>query len=130
MNEIYPPKMSVLLSKCTKPISRYELTLVESWLLSYFDFDLSFSEISYSYLANILAPENEDKLEECERLLRLAITELKIMKLGEENLALGIIYLVKPSLVREWKNQNMYKIKSVAKEIYSKYIDCKNFSKS
>ena len=73
MNEIYPPKMSVLLSKCTKPISRYELTLVESWLLSYFDFDLAFSEISYSYLANILAPENEDKLEECERLLTVVM---------------------------------------------------------
>ena len=122
--------MSVLLSRCTKPISKYELTLVESWILSYFDFNMAFSEISYSYLVSILGPENEDKLEECERLLELAISEFKIMKLGEENLALGIIYLVKPSLIREWKNQNMYKIKSVAKEIYSKYIDRKNYTQS
>lgn len=92
--------MSSLLSRCSKPISKHELTLVEGWILQYFNFDMSFSEISYSYLANILGTLNQDKLDDCEKLLGLAATELEVMKLGEENVALGIIYLIKPSLVR------------------------------
>ena len=75
--------MSSLLSRCSKPISKHELTLAESWILAYFNFDMSFSEITYSYLAKILSSLHEEKLEDCEKLLGLAVTELEIMKLGE-----------------------------------------------
>lgn len=33
MNEIYPPKMSSLLNRCGKSVSKHQLTLVESWIL-------------------------------------------------------------------------------------------------
>ena len=68
--------MSSLLNRCSNPVSKHELTLIESWILSYFNFDMSFSEISFSYLAKILGPLNEDKMEDSEKLLGLAATEL------------------------------------------------------
>lgn len=54
MNEIYPPKMSALIHKCTKMFTKDDMTAIEGWILSLFNFDMSFSEISYSYLAQIL----------------------------------------------------------------------------
>lgn len=54
MNEIYPPKMSTLIQKCSKPITKEELTIMEGWILSAFNFDMSFPDISYSYLAQYL----------------------------------------------------------------------------
>jgi len=33
--------------------------------------------------------------------LGLAVTEKSIMKAGEEIVALGVVYLIKPSIVRE-----------------------------
>ena len=74
MNEIYPPKMSSLLNRCSNPVSKHELTMIESWILSYFNFDMSFSEISFSYLAKILGPMNQDKMQDSEKLLGLAVT--------------------------------------------------------
>ena len=43
MNEIYPPKMSSLINRCTHRFSKEDMTLTESWILSYFNFDMSFS---------------------------------------------------------------------------------------
>ena len=57
MNEIYPPKISSLISKCSKPLSKDELISTEAWILTNFDFDMSFPEITYSTLAQILSKE-------------------------------------------------------------------------
>lgn len=100
MNQIYPPKMSSLINRCTHRFSKEEMAQSESFVLSYFNFDMSFSEISLSYLYLILSPSSEEKLEDAQKLLGLAITEREIMKMGQEVIALGIIYLIKPSLVR------------------------------
>lgn len=44
------------------------------------------------------------------------------MKAGEDLIALGIVYLIKPSLVREWNSENLQKIKTIASKIYNLYI--------
>lgn len=44
------------------------------------------------------------------------------MKAGEDMIALGIVYLIKPSLVREWNSENLQKIKTIASKIYNLYI--------
>lgn len=62
MNEIYPPKMSALISKCSQRFSKEEMTHTEGLILSFFNYDMSFSEISLSHLCQILGPANEDKL--------------------------------------------------------------------
>ena len=54
--------------------TKEDMIAAEGWILSFFSFDMSFSEISYSYLAQFLGPESEDKMEDCEKLLGLAIT--------------------------------------------------------
>jgi hypothetical protein len=36
--------------------------------------------------------------------------------------ALAIVYLIKPSLVREWSSENLQKIKTIASKIYNLYI--------
>jgi hypothetical protein len=51
------------------------------------------------------------------------------MKSGEEIIALGILYLIKPSLVSDWNDQYINKIKSVASKIYEQYILNKNAMK-
>ena len=79
MNEIYPPKMCTLISRCSSPFNKEELSFIEGWVLSSFNFDMSFTEITYSYLANILS-SNMDKLDDSEKLLGLAVTEWDIMK--------------------------------------------------
>lgn len=54
MNEIYPPKMSVLIHRCSKIFTKEDMIAVQGWILSFFNFDMSFSEITYSYLAQFL----------------------------------------------------------------------------
>ena len=44
------------------------------------------------------------------------------MKLGEEVIALGIVYLIKPSLVREYGCENLQKVKTAASKVYNLYI--------
>lgn len=44
------------------------------------------------------------------------------MKAGEDIVALGIVYLIKPSVVREWSCENLQKIKTIASKIYNLYI--------
>ena len=122
MNEIYPPKMSALISKCSRPVSKEDITSAEAWILAFFDFDMSFPEITYSTLAQTLGKESEDKLEDCEKLLGLAVTEKTIMRFGEEIVALGVVYLIKPLLVREIAADNIHKIKIVASKVYNLYI--------
>ena len=58
MNEIYPPKMTVLIQRCTKMFTKEDMIAVEGWILSFFNFDMSFSEITYSYLAQFLGQDN------------------------------------------------------------------------
>lgn len=48
------------------------------------------------------------------------------MKLGEDVVALGIIYLIKPSLVREFGCENLLKVKTAASKIYNLYISNKS----
>ena len=52
------------------------------------------------------------------------------MRLGEETVALGIVYLIRPSLVREWRSPNMHKVKSAASKIYGLYIGNKGATKN
>ena len=47
------------------------------------------------------------------------------MKQGEETIALGIIYLIKPSLVREHGCENLQRVKTVASKLYNLYISNK-----
>lgn len=54
MNEIYPPKMSSLLSKCSRTITKQQLNEIEGQILEIFEFNMCFTEISYSYLAKLL----------------------------------------------------------------------------
>lgn len=122
MNEIYPPKMSALINKCSKTFTKDDMTATEGWILAAFNFDMSFTEISYSYLAQYLGKDNEDKMEDSEKLLGLAVSEREIMKAGEDIVALGIVYLIKPSVVREWSCENLQKIKTIASKIYNLYI--------
>lgn len=82
MNEIYPPKMSALINKCSKIFTKDDMTATEGWILAAFNFDMSFTEISYSYLAQYLGKENEDKMEDSEKLLGLAVSEREIIKAG------------------------------------------------
>lgn len=58
MNEIYPPKMTSLIQKCTRTFTKEDMTATEGWILSVFNFDMSFTEISFSYLAHYLGQEN------------------------------------------------------------------------
>lgn len=44
------------------------------------------------------------------------------MKSGEDIVALGIVYLIKPSLVRDWSGENLHKVKTIASKIYNLYI--------
>lgn len=54
MNEIYPPKMSSLIKLCSKSFTKEEMIAVEGWILSVFNFDMTFPEITYSVLAQTL----------------------------------------------------------------------------
>jgi hypothetical protein len=47
---------------------------LEGWILSVFNFDMSFEEITYSKLCQMLGEECIDKLEDSEKLLGLAVT--------------------------------------------------------
>jgi hypothetical protein len=47
--------MTYLIQKCTKPFTKEEMTATEGWILSLFSFDMSFTEISFSYLAHYLS---------------------------------------------------------------------------
>ena len=64
MNEIYPPKMSSLISKCSYKFTKEEMTHMENVILSFFNYDMSFSEISLSFLTQILGQSSQDKLED------------------------------------------------------------------
>lgn len=61
-------------------------------------------------------------MEDSEKLLGLAVTEKDIMKAGEQMVALAIVYLIKPSLVREWSCENLQKVKATASKIYNLYV--------
>ena len=118
MNEIYPPKFSNLIKNCLKPVTKEDIVQTEAEILSFFNFEISFSEITYSYIAKKL--NSTEKLHDCEKLLALAVTELEIMKWGEELVALGVIYLIKPSLLEDRENQSKAKI--IGRKIYHLYI--------
>jgi hypothetical protein len=47
--------MTSLIQRCTKPFNKEEMSATEGWILSLFSFDMSFTEISFSYLAQYLA---------------------------------------------------------------------------
>jgi hypothetical protein len=64
MNEIYPPKMCELISKCSKALTKDEMISIEGWILSIFNYDMSFEEITYSKICKLLGDENIDKLED------------------------------------------------------------------
>ena len=46
--------MSALIQKCTKTFTKDDMTSIEGWILSIFNFDMSFPEITYSTLAQVL----------------------------------------------------------------------------
>ena len=37
-------------------------------------------------------------------------------------ISLGIVYLIKPSLISDWNNQYIQKIRTVASKIYEQYV--------
>lgn len=61
MNEIYPPKMSSLIGRCNTRFSKEDMAQTENLILSFFGYDMSFTDISLSYLAQILGKASEDK---------------------------------------------------------------------
>ena len=64
MNEIYPPKMSSLINRCSYKFTKEEMIHTENVVLSFFNFDMSFSEISLSYLTQVLDQCSQDKLDD------------------------------------------------------------------
>jgi hypothetical protein len=122
MNEIYPPKMSTLIQKCSKTISKEDLTAAEGWILEMFNYDMTFPEITFATISKVLGEDNLAKLEDSEKLLGLAVTERDIMKAGEELVALAVVYLIKPALVKEWAGENYPKIKPVGTKIYKLFM--------
>jgi len=56
--------MSSLIQKCTKTFTKEDMIAVEGWILTVFNFDMSFPEITYSTLAQVLGHENQDKMED------------------------------------------------------------------
>jgi len=44
------------------------------------------------------------------------------MKAGEETVALGIAYLIKPALVRDYGYDKLQKIKTITSKVYNLYI--------
>ena len=81
MNEIYPPKISSLISRCQRPISKEEIICTEGFIIDILNYDVGFNETAYHYISRLLV-EDREKLEESEKLLSVIISEREISKLG------------------------------------------------
>ena len=66
-----------------------------------------------------------EKLDECEKLLRMVSSFREIYQFGEEILAYAIIYLIIPDFVRKMKLRENQKIKTLAIKIYNLYTETK-----
>jgi hypothetical protein len=111
MNEIYPARMAELSGYCSRGFSAKEMTMLEGWVLAVFGFDLSFPEIAYTILAQLLAP---GELARGELLLGLAVAERKIMAEGEETVAMAVTSLIKPEIMKHCQNGQKVKATAVA----------------
>jgi hypothetical protein len=69
--------------------------------------------------------DDKEKLDESEKLLSLVVNNKEATRSGEEMLALAIIYLIKPSQLREFSGASIQKIKMLAGKIYNMYISAK-----
>ena len=53
--------MSSLIGRCNTRFSKEDMAQTENLILSFFGYDMSFTDISLSYLAQILGKASEDK---------------------------------------------------------------------
>ncbi len=65
MNEIYPPKITALLSRCKDSVSKEEIIAIEARIVAAFDYDIAFPTTTYTLISSILGQLNKDKMEEC-----------------------------------------------------------------
>jgi hypothetical protein len=125
MNEIYPPKITALLSRCKNTVTKEEIIAIEARIVSAFDYDIAFPNTTYTLIANLLGQLHRDKMEECEKLLRMVAGNREVYLFGEQVLAYAVIYLIMPQFVRDLQLQEAPKVKSVAMKVYSLYQQSK-----
>jgi hypothetical protein len=101
MNEIYPPKISSMIARCRRPPSREEVIVLEARIVAAFDYEVAIPSTAYTRTAQILGDCHAEKLEECEKLLRMVAGSQEVYQFGEDVLAYAVVYLIVPQLVRE-----------------------------
>jgi hypothetical protein len=125
MNEIYPPKITALLSRCKPTVSKEEIIGIEARIVSAFDYDIAFPSTTYTLICALLSGIYQDKMEECEKLLRMVAGNREVYHYGEQVLAYAVIYLIMPQFIRNMKLPEAPKVKTVALKIYSLYQQSK-----
>jgi len=63
MNEIYPPKITTMISKCKGFITKDEIIVMEAYILNVFDFDISIDSTPYTHIVNVLGTIYKDRLD-------------------------------------------------------------------
>ena len=101
----------------------------EAIIIESLDYDIAFTETVYHHLARIVKDDRE-KLEESEKLLSLVMGVKEVQKSGNELFALAIVYLIKPSQLREFPNPTLQRIKVLAGKVYNIYITVKTAIKN
>jgi len=62
MNEIYPPKITSMASKCKRPIPQEEVIAFEGAILNALDFEMALDNNAYTHMHSILGCLYSDKL--------------------------------------------------------------------
>lgn len=65
MNEIYPPKISSMIARCKRSVSKEEVIALEARIVSAFDYEVAFPSTAYTLIAQILGHLHADKMQEC-----------------------------------------------------------------
>lgn len=63
MNEIYPPKITSMITKCRRSISKEDIIALEGSILQVMEFDVALESTPYTYLHSILGHLYAEKLE-------------------------------------------------------------------
>ena len=79
----------------------------------------------YSHIHRILGHIYADKLEECEKLLRIVGGYKEVYQRGDEMLAYAVVYLIIPQFIKDMKLPQNRDIKALAVKIYNLYLESK-----
>lgn len=121
MNEIYPPKISSMLARCKRTHTKEEIIAIEHYVLSVLDFEVALPDTPYSLISQLVAERHPDKLEECEKLLRVVSPSREVFKADDETLAYAVVYLILPQFVRDLQLPHASKVKTLAIQLYAIY---------